>query len=309
MARQRRPNLPTHQQAPGRRCHRQPNAQAHTMQQAHDFLDTCNALHQLLGGVQAQGWGQPTQFKQWTIDDIIGHLHLWNLGADLALRAPQAFDAQVQAYRQALANGESRQAFTRRWLGGVQGPALHGVWHQFYPQLAAHFAAADPKQRVAWLGPSMSARSSISARLMETWAHAQAIYDLLGVEREATDAIRHIAQLGVNTRGWTFSNRGLPVPAPAPQVRLQAPSGALWLWDGTTQVDPVADAVASEAAAAAESVTGTALAFCQVVTQVRHVDDTSLVVQGAGAQAWMQWAQCFAGAPNDPPAPGTRYRQ
>ncbi len=279
------------------------------MQQAHDFLDICNDVHQLLGTVPAQGWGAPTQFKQWTIDDIVGHLHLWNVGADLSLRDPPAFSAQVQAYRQALANGESRQAFTRRWLGGVQGPALHGVWQQFYPQLAAHFTAADPKLRVAWVGPSMSARSSISARLMETWAHAQAIYDLLGVEREATDAIRHIAQLGVNTRGWTFSNRALPVPAPVPQVRLQAPSGALWLWDGTTPLDSATPEAPAGAGAAAEAVSGTALAFCQVVTQVRHVDDTSLVVQGAGARAWMQLAQCFAGAPNDPPAPGTRFRQ
>ena len=111
------------------------------------------------------------------------------------------------------------------------------------------------------------------------------------------------------TRGWTFSNRGLPLPTPAPQVRLQAPSGAPWWWDGSTAVDVAAASTTPGADAAAESVSGTALAFCQVVTQVRHVDDTALVMQGGGARAWMQLAQCFAGAPNDPPAPGTRFRQ
>ena len=29
-----------------------------------------------------------------------------------------------------------------------------------------------------WFGPDMSVLSSISARLMETWAHDQAVYDL-----------------------------------------------------------------------------------------------------------------------------------
>ena len=38
----------------------------------------------------------------------------------------------------------------------------------------------------------MSARSSISARLMETWAHGQAVYDRLGVVRVDTDRIRNI---------------------------------------------------------------------------------------------------------------------
>lgn len=276
------------------------------MQEPHDFLATSQALHVLLASADVRRWHEPTQFKQWTITDILGHLHLWNVGADLSLREPPAFQAHVDAHRQALASGESRQAYTRRWLGGMQGPALLALWWGFSAELADHFANTDPKTRLRWVGPDMSARSCISARLMETWAHAQAAYDLLGVEREATDAIRSIAQLGVNTRGWTFSNRQLPVPVPAPQVRLQAPSGALWLWDAQQSDHASADQASDQSA---ESVSGSAVAFCQVVTQVRHLDDTDLHVQGAGAQAWMRLAQCFAGLPNDPPAPGTRCRQ
>ena len=36
----------------------------------------------------------------------------------------------------------------------------------------------------------MSARSSISARLMETWAHGQEVYDHLGVVRVDADRIK-----------------------------------------------------------------------------------------------------------------------
>jgi len=35
--------------------------------------------------------------------------------------------------------------------------------------------------RVKWIGVDMSARSCLTARLMETWAHGQEIYDILGV--------------------------------------------------------------------------------------------------------------------------------
>ena len=58
----------------------------------------------------------------------------------------------------------------------------------------------------------MGAKSFLTARLMEAWAHGQDICDTVGVEREPTDRLRHIAQLGYITRGWTYVNRGLEVP-------------------------------------------------------------------------------------------------
>lgn len=76
----------------------------------------------------------------------------------------------------------------------------------------------------------MSARSSITARLMESWAHAQAIFDVLGVERENGDGIKNICVLGLNTYGWTFKNRRLDAPQPVPQLRLTAPSGEVWVF-------------------------------------------------------------------------------
>ena len=83
--------------------------------------------------------------------------------------------------------------------------------------MADRFAAADPKLRVKWVGPDMSVRSSISARLMETWAHAQAVYDVLGKQRDATDRLKNVAVIGINTFGWTFFATGVcPFPAIRP---------------------------------------------------------------------------------------------
>jgi uncharacterized protein (TIGR03084 family) len=136
----------------------------------------------------------------------------------------------------------------------------------------------------------MSAISSITARLMETWAHAQAVYDRLGVERIDTDRIGNIVRLGVNTFGWTFKNRKEEPPGPMPRLHLTAPSGVIW-----------------EYGEGDDLIAGKANEFCQVVTQCRNIGDTSLTVTGPVATRWMGIAQCFAGPPNDPPPPGARH--
>jgi uncharacterized protein (TIGR03084 family) len=137
----------------------------------------------------------------------------------------------------------------------------------------------------------MSARSFMSARQMETWAHGQAVYDLLGLERVEHDRIRNIAVMGVNTFGWTFKVHGRDEPADKPYVRLASPSGATWEWH-----DP----------AAGSRIEGSAVDFCRVVTQTRNVRDTRLAIVGETAWQWMDIAQCFAGPPERPPAPGSR---
>jgi uncharacterized protein (TIGR03084 family) len=137
----------------------------------------------------------------------------------------------------------------------------------------------------------MGVRMFTTARLMETWAHGQEVYDLVRVDRTHTDRLRHIATIGVKTFGWTFANRGLAPPGPPPYVRLTAPSGAIWEWNEPSETS---------------FVRGSAVDFCRTVTQVRNVADTSLEVVGEVATRWMAIAQCFAGGAVDPPKPGER---
>jgi uncharacterized protein (TIGR03084 family) len=127
---------------------------------------------------------------------------------------------------------------------------------------------------------------------METWAHGQEVYDALGVVRKDEDRIKNIVVLGVNTFGWTYACRQATPPGPLPRLQLTAPSGEVWEFG--EQSDK-------------ERITGSATEFCQVVTQVRNIADTSLSVEGPVASDWMSKAQCFAGAPAEPPAPGTRF--
>jgi uncharacterized protein (TIGR03084 family) len=213
--------------------------------------------------------------------------------AATAARDPAALTALVADIRTARETGLSRVEETRRRLGDPRGKRLLAQWRTTLEALCRQLGAMAPDARLKWVGPDMGVRMFTTARQMETWAHAQAIWDLLGRERKDTDRLRNIAEIGVRTYGWTFANRGHEPPGPPPCVRLTAPSGAVWEWHPEN---------------IGARVEGSATEFCQVVTQTRNVADTQLVVQGDTAEQWMAIAQCFAGPPEPPPAPGTRQR-
>ncbi len=259
-------------------------------QDALDFHDESEALHALTESLSDAELRQPTAFKRWTIERVLRHLHVWNHAAALSLVDAERFAlwyARAIPYRLA----GTLEHFEELACDGLAGRALLAAWRTQCRKTAECFATADPKARVAWAGKEMSARSSITARLMETWAHGQAIHDLLGVYRRSTDRIRGIAVLGFNTYGWSFRNRGMEPPSPPPCLRLTAPSGAYWRFG---EENPK------------ECIVGPAEEFCQVVTQTRNIADTSLQLTGANAAAWMAIAQCFAGPPEAPPAAGSR---
>lgn len=260
--------------------------------QPNDFKAESDALYALIKDLPEERLLEPTQFKNWTIRDVIGHLHIWNEAADMSLNDEEAFNAFYERVGASVAGGSLRD-FENVELEGVSGREIVERWHGFYPGMAERFLAADPKKRVIWAGPSMSVRSSITARLMETWAHGQEVYDTLGVERQNEDRIRNIAVLGVNTFGWTHMVNKLPVPENVPHVKLTLPSGEVLELN-----EPDAD----------NRVEGSATEFCQVVTQVRNIADTDLQTKGEVATRWMAIAQCFAGQAETPPAPGTRRR-
>ena len=263
------------------------------LKQASDFRDESEALYGLLSTLRDDDFNAPTQFKEWTANDVLGHLHMWNWAADLSLNDEDGFLVFMKDVMSAFGSGGMRK-FECDWRKGLSGKALLEAWWEFCAPMSECFESADPKARVQWAGPDMSVRSSITARLMETWAHGQALYDLLGVQRQDSDRIQNIAILGVNTFGWAYKNRGLAIPDAVPMVRLMAPSGGTWELNAENTTD---------------CIEGSATEFCQVVTQVRNIADTTLDVRGETATQWMSIAQCFAGPPEDPPAPGTRFAQ
>ncbi|MEQ9435702.1 TIGR03084 family metal-binding protein [Hyphomonas sp.] len=259
------------------------------MEQAQDFLDESLALDRLLSGRPDSDFELVTQFKAWTINDVLRHLHYWNWMAWLQLNDEALLVAQMSE----IARAGGMRPVERAHVDGAGGLALLTLWKAQAQATAQAFGTADPKARLKWAGPDMSARSSITARLMETWAHGQEVYDRLGETRVEADRIRNIVVLGINTFGWTFRNRKLDVPAAMPFVHLTAPSGDVWTYGDEST---------------AERIAGRADEFCQVVTQTRNIGDTQLQVQGQTAEIWMAYAQCFAGKPETPPEAGARTK-
>lgn len=261
------------------------------MEQAEHYQSEADALFQLLDTLSTADFTTPTSFKQWSIEDIIGHLFMFDTAARLSLQSDQEFSTFFTPIQSALASGSTLYETQIPWLNGLHGRQLLDDWYQHSAVLSAAYVVADPKRRLKWAGPDMSARSSITARHMETWSHGHSAFDALGTQRTETDRVRSVCHLGVATFGWTFANRQLTVPEAAPRITLTAPSQALWSWNDESP---------------AGSITGSAVEFAQVVTQVRNIADTSLEAQGDIAAQWMRLAQCFAGPPVDPPAPGER---
>lgn len=241
------------------------------------------ALDAIVSELSDDDFAKPTASAGWTVADQIGHLTYFDGAAATAVEDPDAFKASFQ---ELLAAPDGGDALT---LGRDRSPAeALAAWRANRERLAAVAATLTDDMRIGWYGPSMGAKSFLTARLMECWAHGQDVADAVGRERTPTDRLRHIAQLGFITRKWSYVNRGMEAPEGDLRVELTGPSGALWVYGSDD---------------APQSVVGPALDFCLVVTQRRHVDDTALEVTGDAARDWMEKAQAFAGGATDGPPP------
>jgi len=241
------------------------------------------ALDVLVADLTEAQWSLATPAAEWSIRDQISHLWFFDQRAALALRDPDEFAADM--HRLLAAGGTKASVEPGRRMSGTE---LLAAWRADRNDLIALARSVDPSSRVPWYGPAMAARSFITARLMETWAHGQDVADALGVQRAATARLKHVAHIGVRARPFSYMINGRELPEVPPYVALRAPDGSLWEWG-----EPTSDGVRGEA-----------LDFCLVVTQRRHLADTGLEVTGASAVEWMGFAQAFAGEPGTGRSPG-----
>ncbi len=249
-----------------------------------------HSLDDLVSGLDGSGWAAVTRCAGWTVKDEICHLAYFDATARLAATDADAFTRHlIEDFGKIKSMDEVAEITLSRGRAMAVDDLL-AWWREERRRLLAALTALRPKDRLAWYGPPMSALSFATARLMETWAHGQDVYDVLGRRRSASPGLRHIAHLGVSTFGWSFSVRGLEVPDTPVRVELTSPAGEPWVWGD---------------AASVEAIAGVAEDFCLVVTQRRHVDDTDLVLTGDTARQWMLVAQAFAGPPDNGPPAGT----
>jgi uncharacterized protein (TIGR03084 family) len=251
-----------------------------------DLADETRVVDDVLAPLNETEWERPTPAVGWAIRDQVSHLAYFDETATLAATDPDRFRTEA-AELMALGSGFPDE-IARRYR--TRSPQELLAWFRATrARFISVFSDLDPKARLPWYGPDMSAASSATARLMETWAHGQDIVDTLGVHRELTARLRHVAHLGVVTFGFAFRLHGREVPDAPVRVGLTAPDGTTWEWGPTD---------------ARDIITGPALDFCLVVTQRRHRADTALKIDGPVATEWMSIAQVFAGSPGPGRPPG-----
>ena len=247
-----------------------------------DLTAETRVFEAMLVLLDAAGWDRPTPAPRWAIRDQVSHLAYFDEAAVAAATDPTRFRAEAADL---MARGAGFPDEIARRYRGMPPPELLGWFRAARTGFVSVFSNLDAKARLPWYGADMSAASSVTARLMETWAHGQDVADALGVRRQPTARLRHVAHLGVSTFGFAFALNQRPMPQQRVRVELTAPDGSVWTW-GPEDAPDVVD--------------GTALDFCLVVTQRRNIADTALRVTGPLAAQWMGIAQAFAG----PPGPG-----
>jgi uncharacterized protein (TIGR03084 family) len=231
----------------------------------------------LVADLDEAGWHTPTPAAGWDIADQISHLAYFDEVTVQSAVHPEQFTAELAAAQ--AAGGINPDTIAARFRDRT-GAQLLAWFDTARANLIGTFAGLDPRARLPWFGPAMSAASSLTARIMETWAHTQDIADALGVTREPTGRLRHVAHIGVGARAFSYAVRGMPPPDTPVRVELAGADGDLWTWGPPDAADRVA---------------GPALDFCLLVTQRRHRNDLALAIEGPAATEWMAIAQAFAG--------------
>jgi uncharacterized protein (TIGR03084 family) len=253
---------------------------------AADLAAETDGLRAIVGPLSPEQWLTPTPAPDWTIADQIVHLAFFDEQATIAATDPDRFRQSLSEMASDPSGFADKVNARHRDFAGPQALAW---FDQARSNMISALAKVDPSARVPWYGPDMSVASSLTARIMETWAHGQDVADALNVDRPLSPALRHVAHIGARAFANSFTAHGQPVPETPVRVELTGPDGDVWTWGPQDVTDKVS---------------GPALDFCLVVTQRRHLDDTGLVITGPVATAWMNVAQAFAGPPGPKRQPG-----
>ena len=244
-----------------------------------DYHDEHLALDEMVAGIDEHAWATPTPAEGWTVADQVNHLAFFDDRARVSVTDPERFAELAQ--RDLKEGALRRDEHLDR--GHAMKPSELLQWSRdAHEELMHALETVDPGARLQWYGPPMAAASFVSARLMETWAHGRDAADALGVRLEPTDRLRHIIELGVRTRDWSYQVRGLEQNPTPVRVELNGPRGDRWSWGPQDAND---------------TIEGSAEDFCLVVTQRKNVNATALLCSGDAAREWMEIAQAYAGPP------------
>ena len=242
-----------------------------------DLTADRDEIDSLVAGIDDSQWALDTPAPGWTIAHQVAHLSFIFSLAGMAASDPDAFE-QITASAKSDFNGAINAALGLYLPSSPQD--LLARWRTESTECIKALAAVPGDQVVPWLVRPLPPAILACAGIMEMFAHGQDIADALGVRRERTDRLRHLAGFAVLTWEFGYQARGLTPPDVEFRFELTAPSGEPWEFGPEN---------------AAQKITGPAEDFCLLVTRRRHRDDLAVVATGPDADQWLNIAQAYRG--------------
>ena len=220
-------------------------------------------LEALLQGLSLDQWSLPTPAAGWDVRDQVAHLaDTEELAHDTATGGPRQLNTEALTFT-------SPEAFTES--GCIKGRTMDpGAVLEWWVSGAAKtreaLARKDPKERVPW-GLGMSARTLVTARLMETWAHGLDIRAAAGEPPNITPRLRNVAWLVTNALPYALTvAQKTPPDGRTLRVELSAPGGDTWTVGPNDATDVI---------------TGDAAEFCMLgVQRLKRADAATLKADG-----------------------------
>lgn len=231
------------------------------------------ALTSVVANLTEEQWRAPTVAVGWDSHETILHLGAADWFAHLTLTDPEQF---AVAHHRLSAGEVSLNELVGPDVKAMTGSELWQWFRSIRSAMIDRLRELSPKDRLAWIGPEIGARSMATGRLMETWTHSHDLADTFEVDYPRTARLRNIAHLGFVTLEFSFINRGLAPPSEPVLLELAAPDGERWAWGPED---------------AQHRVSGEAYEFCKVLTRRQPVADSPLSIEGDAAAAWMEIAQ------------------
>ncbi|MEV0001777.1 TIGR03084 family metal-binding protein [Micromonospora sp. NPDC050980] len=243
-------------------------------------------VDRLVADLDEESWERPTPAPGWTIAHQVAHLAATFHMAGTAAAEPDRFRAFLEGLSDSFTANVARAMAPYLAL---PRPALLARWRAERATTEKALVAVPAGQLLPWLVRPLPAPVLAAAGMMELFGHGQDIADALGVRREHTDRIRHLAEFTARTWDFGYLSRQLPVPPVAPRFELTAPSGARWRL-GPDESDQV--------------ISGPAVDLCLLATRRRHPDDLALHATGDEARRWLDIAQAYRGPAGEGRRPG-----
>jgi uncharacterized protein (TIGR03084 family) len=243
-------------------------------------------LDRLVAGLDESQWALPTPAEGWSVAHQIAHLAMVFQMATMSTTAPAAFTDFLGGIGPDF-NGAVQQGLLPFLADGPE--KLLSRWRELRSSAERGLAALEPGTVVPWLVRPIPAAVLAAAGTMELFAHGQDVADALGVRRQYTDRLRHVAGFAVLTWDFGYQARGLTPPETEFGYDLTSPSGELW------QFGP---------AEAEQRISGPAVDYCLLYTRRRHREDLAVVATGADADQWLNLAQAYRGPAGPGRTPG-----